>query len=78
MDDVDKKVLDEKLDTLTKRLSELDVEDPEVNHSVSYGYAFKSETEEKDTHSVFLLADRRMYDFKRKHYAHMMGRGYKF
>ena len=66
--------LDEMLHTLDERLLLLDKDDPEINHSVSYGYAKRSETEEKDTHSVVMLADKRMYDYKRKFYSHLMHR----
>ncbi len=71
---IDSDALDNLLKTLDERLLKLDEEDVEINHSVSYGYAYRHETEEKDTHTVFMLADKRMYDFKRQHYAHMMGR----
>ena len=68
----------EKLDSLLKQLDEkllaLDASDPEINHSVSYGYAFRSETTENEAHAAFMLADKRMYDYKRKHYAHMTKR----
>jgi diguanylate cyclase (GGDEF)-like protein len=64
--------LDKLLKVLDERLLELDKIDQDVNHSVSYGYAFREETPEKDTHSVFMLADKRMYDYKRAHYANMM------
>lgn len=74
MDNVEKNLLDEKIKVLIARLEELDEEDPEVNHSVSYGYAYSSEIKERDTHSVFILADKRMYDFKRQFYSHMMTR----
>jgi len=67
------KINRDELDSLLKKLDdlllELDKQDPDVNHSVSYGYAFRSETEEQDVHSVFMLADKKMYDAKRKHYA---------
>ena len=66
--------LDQRLVELDKRLLELDQKDPDVNHSVSYGYAFRDEAEDKDTHSVFMLADQRMYDYKRAHYANLMKR----
>jgi diguanylate cyclase (GGDEF)-like protein len=66
--------LDQRLVELDKRLLELDKKDPDVNHSVSYGYAFRDEAEDKDTHSVFMLADQRMYDYKRAHYANLMKR----
>ncbi len=70
----EKEELDKLLVTLDEKLKILDEEDPEANHSVSYGYAFRSETEEKDTHSVLMLADKRMYAYKKKYYSHMMKR----
>ena len=60
--------------TLDSKLLALDETDPEANHSVSYGYAFRSETKDRDTHSVVMLADKRMYEYKRKFYSHMMKR----
>lgn len=66
--------LDHMLKILDLRLKELDKTDPEANHSVSYGYAYRSETKERDTHSVFMLADKRMYEYKRKFYSDMMKR----
>ena len=66
--------IDKRLIELDSRLLELDKKDPDVNHSVSYGYAFRHESEDKDTHSVFMLADQRMYGYKRAHYANMMKR----
>ena len=71
---VEKDTLDQMLKDLDERLKKLDEEDQEINHSVSYGYAYRHETDEKDTHSVSMLADKRMYDYKRKHYADMMTR----
>ncbi|MBR4669612.1 MAG: GGDEF domain-containing protein [Butyrivibrio sp.] len=57
------------LDLLDKKLIDLDKEDPTINHSVSYGFAFRSEAEDKDTHTVFMLADQRMYNNKKTYYA---------
>lgn len=71
---IEKTELDELLKDLDERLLKLDELDQEINHSVSYGYAYRNETPEKDTHSVYMLADQRMYDYKRAHYAHMMAR----
>lgn len=68
-DFTDKNRLDELLKILTNKLAELDDTDPEINHSVSFGYANNTETEEKNSHTVLMLADKRMYDYKRKHYA---------
>ena len=74
LESIDRKSLDNRIKLLISKLEDLDEKDPEVNHSVSYGYAFSTEAEEKDTHTVFILADKRMYDFKRKYYSHMMTR----
>ena len=74
IDSIEKQVIDELLKELDRRLLKLDEEDQEINHSVSYGYAFRSETDEKNCHAASMLADKRMYDYKRKHYADMMDR----
>ncbi|MCR5556447.1 MAG: GGDEF domain-containing protein [Butyrivibrio sp.] len=66
--------LDSLLTELDSRLKKLDEEDTEINHSVSHGYCFRSETQEKDTHSVLMLADARMYEYKRNFYSYMMSR----
>ena len=71
---IEKELLDSMLMTLDSKLLTLDETDPEANHSVSYGYAFRSETKDRDTHSVVMLADKRMYEYKRKFYSHMMKR----
>ena len=55
-------------------VEQFDDEDSEINHSVSYGYCFRSETVEKDTHSTLMLADSRMYEYKRKFYSSTMNR----
>ena len=62
------------LKELDNKLSVLDEQDPEINHSVSYGFAFRNETDEKDSHTVSMLADKRMYDYKTTYYADMMHR----
>ncbi|RKM58816.1 diguanylate cyclase [Butyrivibrio sp. CB08] len=72
--DIDSFTLDGLLNKLDTELVALDKLDTEINHSVSYGYAFRHETEEKDTHTVLMLADKRMYSYKKQHYAHMMTR----
>lgn len=71
---IKKEELDKLLTSLDEKLLKLDDEDQEINHSVSYGYAFRSETAERDTHSVFMLADQRMYNYKNARYAHMSTR----
>jgi diguanylate cyclase (GGDEF)-like protein len=73
-DNIEKELLDEMLMSLEAKLLKLDEEDPEANHSVSYGYAYSFETSDHDTHTVFMLADQRMYEFKRKYYSHLSTR----
>ncbi len=72
--DIDSDTLDGLLAKLDEKLLELDKVDVEINHSVSYGYAYRHETEDKNTHTVLMLADKRMYSYKKQHYAHMMTR----
>ncbi len=72
--DISSKEIDSLLKTLELKLEELDQLDSEINHSVSYGYAFRSESEDKNSHSATMLADKRMYDFKKKYYSDMMTR----
>ncbi|MCR5155074.1 MAG: GGDEF domain-containing protein [Butyrivibrio sp.] len=74
LESITSETLDKMLEELVEKLKKLDEQDSEINHSVSYGYAFRTETKEHDTHSVLMLADQRMYDFKRKFYAHMSTR----
>ena len=71
---IEKATLDTLLEDMDKKLKALDETDPEANHSVSYGYAFRSEAVEKDTHTVYMMADKRMYEYKRKYYSHMTTR----
>ena len=71
---IESEELDKLLAELETRLTKLDEEDPEINHSVSYGYAYRKETGEWNTHSVLMLADQRMYEFKRTYYSHMTSR----
>ena len=72
--DITSTVLDTMLEELDRELLQLDKDDPEANHSVSYGYAFSIEADKTDPHSVFMLADSRMYEYKRKYYSHLSTR----
>ena len=69
IDSITRDEVESLLETFSQTLKDLDKDDPDLNHSVSYGYAFRSETEDKKSHSVFILADQRMYDNKRNQYA---------
>ncbi|MBE5828706.1 MAG: GGDEF domain-containing protein [Butyrivibrio sp.] len=72
--DIESSTLDGLLSKLDETLLELDKVDVEINHSVSYGYAYRHETEDRNSHTVLMLADKRMYSYKKQHYAHMMTR----
>ena len=68
-DSIAKEKVEELLSQLDTKLTELDKEDSNINHSASHGFAFRSESDSKDTHSVFMMADQRMYNNKRAYYA---------
>lgn len=66
---IDKETVEKLLHDLDIKLTELDKEDPGINHSVSHGFAFRSEADARDAHTVFMLADQRMYNNKKVYYA---------
>jgi diguanylate cyclase (GGDEF)-like protein len=59
----------EEVDSLLTRLRDaLEVKNvlyPDYRRSVASGYAFSTEVEERNSHSVYLLADKRMYENKK-------------
>ena len=59
----------EEVDNILTRLKDaLEVKNvlyPEYRRSVATGYAFSSETPSHDSHAVYLLADKRMYENKK-------------
>ena len=56
------------LKSLDTRLGVLNRRDKEVNHSCSYGYAFRDE-EHNTSHEIYLVADEKMYATKQMHKA---------
>ena len=60
----------EKLDTLLLmlniRLAHLDANEPLVNHSVAFGYAFHHEFPGESAHTILMAADKRMYKTKNR------------
>ena len=57
-----------RLKSLDTRLGVLNRRDKEVNHSCSYGYAFRDE-EHNTSHEIYLVADEKMYATKQMHKA---------
>ncbi len=53
------------LEQLRQRIDETNRSMPELNLSISYGYAMRSEIEENITEKVYQLSDNRMYEYKR-------------
>lgn len=53
------------LEQLKKRIDETNRIIPELNLSISYGYAMRNEIEENITEKVYQLSDNRMYEYKR-------------
>ncbi|MCR4841938.1 MAG: diguanylate cyclase [Eubacterium sp.] len=73
IEEPDKEVIEDRLSILNLLLAKLDEQDPEIDHSVAYGYAFKDELDEDIDafHNTFLLADERMYALKEKQHKAM-------
>ena len=60
-------VTDAKLRELERALFNLNLEEPYFHYSASYGYASNTETHfGRHVRDIYMLADRRMYDMKRK------------
>ncbi|MBR3825469.1 MAG: diguanylate cyclase [Lachnospiraceae bacterium] len=53
------------LEQLRQRIDETNRSIPELNLSISYGYAMRSEIEENIPEKVYQLSDNRMYEYKR-------------
>lgn len=53
------------LEQLKQRVDEANQSMPELNLSISYGYATRSEIDENMTEKVYQLSDNRMYEYKR-------------
>lgn len=66
LDQTEKKRIQNDLDTLMMRFQELDAVSPDIPHSVACGFAFRNELPGARAHSVYLLADQRMYENKRR------------
>ncbi len=57
---------------LHEALATANQQDATLHRGVSVSYAFRHECREQDTHSVYMLADQRMYEMKRE--AHRLGK----
>ncbi len=57
---------------MTIRVDALNSEADPINYSISYGTAYRHDCPGENSHSVYMLADRRMYEFKRQYYRNLM------
>ncbi len=62
------------LEKLKCRVDEANQSIPELNLSISYGYATRSEIDKNMTEKVYQLSDKRMYEYKRR-YKHKQEEG---
>lgn len=61
---VDGAWMEEKMKEFALYIARKNEEDPEIQLSIAYGYAFGTESKEKDIEKVYQIADNRMYENK--------------
>lgn len=61
---VDEAWMEEKMKEFALHIARKNEEDPEIQLSIAYGYAFGTESKEKDIEKVYQIADNRMYENK--------------
>lgn len=64
--------VDTLIHNMTIRVNALNSEEDPINYSISYGVAYRHDCPGEDSHAVYMLADRRMYEFKRQYYRNLM------
>ncbi|MBQ9495429.1 MAG: GGDEF domain-containing protein [Treponema sp.] len=67
IEDVTENRVDMSLKKICSSLSSLNKREPNIEHSVAYGYAFRHEQTDGTPHTIYLLADKRMYDCKQRY-----------
>jgi diguanylate cyclase (GGDEF)-like protein len=66
MNCTDRETVEKNITQMNLQLKALDSSEPDMDHSTAYGYAFRHECPEQSVHDVYMLADQRMYECKRK------------
>ena len=69
IDNGEKSFMEKLLNDLTKLIEDVNKENPQLNLSISHGYAMSSEIEDNSPEMVYQLADKRMYENKRMYKA---------
>lgn len=62
-----KEDMDEWIEEFIANLKRKNQEEPELNLSISYGYALSYEVEEKNVEKIYQIADDRMYEYKKQY-----------
>lgn len=63
----DTKVVEALLEQLKRRIEEANQSISDLNLSISYGYALRSEIQDNMTENVYKLSDERMYEYKKNY-----------
>ena len=72
IEDSDRVDVDNIIHNMTIRVAALNTEEDPVKYSLSYGTAYRHDCPGEDSHAVYMLADHRMYEFKRQYYRNLM------
>ncbi|MBQ9505002.1 MAG: GGDEF domain-containing protein [Lachnospiraceae bacterium] len=72
IEDSDRVDVDTIIQKMTIRVNALNSEEDPIRYSISYGVAYRHDCPGEDSHAVYMLADRRMYEFKRQYYRNLM------
>ncbi len=72
IENAEKVDVDTLIHNMTIRVNALNTESDPINYSVSYGLAYRHDCPGEDSHAVYMLADRRMYENKRQYYSNLM------
>ena len=72
IEDSDRVDVDTLIHNMSIRVNALNSEEDPITYSISYGVACRHDCPGEDSHSVYMLADRRMYEFKRQYYKNLM------
>ena len=72
IEDSERVDVDTLIHKMTIRIDALNSEEDPIKYSISYGVAYRHDCPGEDSHAVYMLADRRMYEYKRQYYKNLM------
>ncbi|MCR5626347.1 MAG: GGDEF domain-containing protein [Lachnospiraceae bacterium] len=68
----DERSINSLINDMKLQINDLNSENDGIYYSVSYGLAFRHDCPGEDSHAVFMLADKRMYESKRQYYKNIV------